>query len=990
MSDYSSEYDIGYGNDYTPEAGACSERCVCSALDVGLSAITAALTEINYTLSKRIDDKCEIVDKCKDEIIKLIDDHYRNHVKSCDECKADLAAGLGGTVEFAVACATACIQETKRVTQCDSLSDDGSSCDTCGCRPCTCVGLECVSVDPDSCKEETKAFTGWCNPLTGSVVVRESKLGSPGPEFIQGFGAETEAVAFAETAKQCGKTTIQLPPPQNIPPVFVDSVYCDINSYITGQAADLMLSSNPQVSMKEGAEQSINAIMRLGFEGLNLGQATDVLYGMTRAITGAPGFYAWSTTHTVAEACGVKDSRWGELLQLLAGIASLGKQAGMDFTPYTDSIRYAANSLSRMQYLNPGQAMDAYLAHAMTEPQLDAHWAIGNICNDSLNQAIKAAESKPSPGQLQAMRNRDLISTNELHEGFRRLGYLDSAAVSRLDTISEQLPSVNEAIRAAQKNATDDGSAGHFQLDNGLPNLNSGKLHAWFKANAVNPETVKALWRSHWSDPSVSDLFGFWHRLRSDSSFGSESEQLQDIRETLNKLGVTPYWQKHYLATMLNPLPIRGIRGAYTSGALEDKDLHNALQVTGADDTAIKVLTKEYKQARRQDILSHIALKLWIEQYHNSTKATEQLKQSGYDDSTITQALADKEYEFERSTWAESFVKGILTADQFRNYLTGWGVSDSGANLIIEKLSFKIVDHTASRNYIAGTITRDNAADRMRNDGMQDETIYRLLRDSDDGIANSLAIDCIRGIKHRYLMGEITNDEASQFLTSRNVVPDRVNQLVGNFDCERSAQGRQVAVEKLCHWLYIGAISQPEFMDRLLRLGYSEENAALLLYDCVQSNTLRAIKEADKINRQLQSNIDKQNKAVRQAQATAQRNAERLAQARKKKQQLRANRDTQLLSASEKLYKATAGELSSAIQAVKDAIYVCDTKYGMGVDECLKIVVLASEQMNGKDRADFQPLVAQLAEAAVSDKLDPTDDELGILPNSNGSTQPSD
>jgi len=987
---YGEDYGIGsYGSPYNADVGACAEKCICSALDVGLSSITAALLEIDHTLQYNYDKNCEIVDKCKDEIISLIDKHYKTQTKSCDECRADLHAGLGGTLEYAVACAGACIDEVKQTSQCDSLSQEGDSCDTCGCKPCKCTGLECVSVDPDSCKETTKAFTGWCNPATGSVVVRETRLGSPGEDYTQGYSAETEQVAFEETALQCGYPLPAIPQSKTIPLTFADSANCQIDAYISGTAIEGILKGAPNLNIVSAEAEVRKEILKLGFEGLNVGTVANVIYGVYRSESAAPSFFASYATPYVAAACGVKDQRWGELVELLANISVVGKETGLDFTPYTDSIRYAANSISRMQFLNPGQAMDAYLAGAMSDSQLDAHWAIGNICNTSLNQAIQAAETKPSPGQLIAMRDRGLIDNKALHDGFRRLGYLNDSVVSKIDALSEKIPDVSDILRIAQKDALNDGAASHFQLDTGFAELNRGKTDKWLAANAIKDDTAKTLWRAHWSDPSVSDLFMFWHRLRHDPSFGGESRLRQDIKDTLFKLGVSPYWQQHYVATSLNPLPIRAIKGAYTSGSLTESELKRALEVTGADDNAVKVLSNEYKKARRQDILSSLAIKHWTEQVHNATVCKAELALAGYDAETITRALDDAEYQFERSTWAESYVKGMMTADNLSNKLTGWGVSNEGANAIIEKLSYKIVDHAAQKSYIAGTITREQAADRMSNDGMPQETIYRLLRDADDGITNSLAMDCTRGIKHRYLMGEITNDEAKQFLTGRNIVSDRVGQLVSNFDCERAAQGRSIAVEKLCHWLYIGAISQPDFMDRLLRLGYSEANAALLLHDCVQSNTLRAIKEADKIQRELQSSIDKQQRAIAKVQATAQRNAERLATARKKKQQLRANRDHQLLSASEKLYKNTEGELSGAIQAVKDALYTCETRYGLGIDECLKIAILASEQMKGHARADFGELVNQLAEAAASDGLDPTDSELGILPSSNGSTQPS-
>jgi len=987
----SQDYDSGgyFNFDYSPEAGDCAEKCICGALDVGLTAITAALLEINYTLQRKIDNKCEIVDKCKQEIIDLIDEHYRGHTKSCDECKADLAAGLGGTLEYAVACAGACIDEAKKESPCDSLSQEGESCDTCGCKPCKCTGLECVSVDPSACEEEEKKYLGWCNPLTGSVVVREVKLGSPGPEWTQGIAASTEESAFEQTKQFCDRTGIHLPQPGHISPVFTDSFNCQIDAYISGRAIDGILANNPGLNLAAANVQGFSGLLQFGFEGLNLGRVSDVVYGTARVLSGAPAFWASQMTPLVAAACGVADPRWSQCLDLLTNIGVVSKFTGMDFSPYTDSIRYAANALSRQQYLSPGQAMDAYLSDAITGPQLDAHWAIANLCNDSMNQAAFAAKSKANASQLIAMRDRRLIDDNVLYAGFRQLGYLDTDVVSHIVALSDHVPDLGSVIRMGQKGVTNANNVSHFQLESGFSTFKSGQLEQWLAADAVKQETARLLWCAHWSDPSVSDLFNFLSRLRDDNSVGGESQLRQDIDATLDKLGIAPYWRKHYLATAFNPLPIRAIKGAYTSGALSEDELKPALRLTGADDASIEVYLKEYKPARRVDILGHKALQRWIEQVSSAAVAKAELTADGYDEQTATQALKDKEWEFERSTWASCYTKGLMTKAQFSAYLSGWGVSGEGIELIATKLSFQIVDHAAQKNYIAGTLSRDEANQRMQTDGMPAETIYRLLRDADDGIANALALDCVRGIKHRYMNGEISNDEATHFLANRGIAADRIGQLVGNFACERNATGRQVAVEKLCHWLYIGAISQPDFMDRLLRLGYSEENAALLLYDCVQANTLRAIKEADRIVKQTQSDIDKVQRARDKANASVKRNADRLANARKKKAQLRENRDKQLLSAAEKLYSATEGPLTEAIQIVKDGTFVCSDQYGLDVDECLKIAILAAGQMKGAERSDFITVVRQLAEAAASSGLEPTDEDIGLSPSSNGDTQPS-
>ena len=991
MSSDSQNYDVGgtFGGGYDSTTGACAEKCVCDALDAGLTAISDSLDQINTTLYDLLNQSCTVVDDCAAEIIALIDSYFRSATKSCDECKADLEAGLGGTIEYAVACAGACINEVK--SECNSLQDDGSSCTTCGCKPCVCTGLECVSIDPTACEPEKKPkqFIGWCDPDTQDVIVSKADQGSPGPTYTQRAIGDDEQVVFEEAARTCGVYKFGVPVPDLPPSPEASSKICRIEAYDVAELDAFKSFDNAANVAFSGGADIVQRVGALGFEGLNLRAVTDILRGAVQVATQMPVSVADEWAPQIAKMLSCGSDVFIACARAYGTVGTVEKITGIDFSEWTWQLKYAMNASCRQKQLDPKLALDAYLSNAFDHTTLDTHFAIAGLCEPAVDWAILAGKSKPEPEQLVMMRHRGIIDNAEYATWFRRLGYLDQQIPENIYTISEHLPDIATVNRMNQAGVTDDQAVTTLGLDAESGPLMEGQLHDWLRGNGISDETIKQFWRAHWLTPGIANLFEFWHRLRDDDTLNGNGELESAIDQAYAANGIPPFWRKYFDAVKLVPLLKRDIRVAYTSGALADDDLERIIKLTGHDDESVSILVKELKPARRHAILAHTALRQWVQQIITASSCIEQLRADGYDESTVSTAMRDMEWEFERSTWAEAYAKGLLPRDNFVSLLTAQGVTDSGSIALANKLSFKIVDHQSIRDYIAGTVSRTDAASFMLNSGVAQTTVTQLLADADYAISDSLAIECVRGVKHRYLLGEISNDEARTFLQGRNLDASRVDQLVSNFDCEKSATGTKVAVEKLCHWLYLGTISQADFADRLIRLGYSEENASLLLYDCVQANTMRDIKEAKRISQELQSAADKKQRADDKLSASRQRSADRLARARSDKARLRANRDRQLLSAGEKVYKATGATLTQAVETVKEGVTLCSTRYGLAVDDCLRIVLLASEEMKGHDIADFQVVVTQLAEAAASDALEPSDADIGLPPSSNGATQPS-
>lgn len=970
-------------------AGECADKCVCEALDIGLETITEALYTIDSTLERKLGQECELVDKCKDEIINLIDEHFRYPTKTCEECQAAIDAGLSGTLEFAVSCAASCVEDHHK--ECQSASDDGLPCSNCGEYPCCCDQGECVPCDFED-EDKPKKYVGYCNRATGAYSVTKQGDSNPDPLAIPVSLADTEEAALQEAAEFCSSYGPKTPPPQQIPQVnepVGQFQFCDIEWYKNKAYTQTLISWGETAFSWAGIAQQVQAIGQVGLAGVSLDSVGQVLYSAFSTQLNLPPAMAALLTEPVAKALGCNDPVWINGMQVIAALGYLERTAGVDFTPYATSIEYAINSACRRKFLSPPEAMAAFLANAIDITSLDTHWAIAGYCPSSVNETIETQRSKPLPIQLAMLRRRSLIGDTQYFAGMRQLGYLDEGVSRDLFTITEQIPTLSDIIHLMVRDADDEKLVQQFGLDTAFTEKYQKQLRNWSEWQGVTETVARYNWRAHWTIPSPGQLFTFYHRLRNDPAFNKQRPLLDDIKAALIQQDILPYWHEHFLATSFLPLGRIDIRRAYNIGALDDKEAVAAYKQLGYSDANAEQLLKFAKRLREIAAQGHKAVKLWVKFRLTLVAAKARMKADGLPDDVIDKAFLDAEPSFASSPYALAFTRGDLSRDELTGILSGHGVSAEGIASIADTLAYKITSSPHIRSYVSGLLSRQEASGRMLNDGMQSAIITRLLREADEHIESDLIRECISGIKHRYLHGELSRDECHNLLVKRNVPLERVNQIMSGFECTKSAQGRQVPVEKLCHWLYLGMITQDEFMQRLLRLGYTDENASLLLFDCVQANTLRSIKEARKIQREQEQTADRQRRAIQRANTAIERDRERMNKLRQRQAKLRSDRDVQLLTSAERIAKAAKVELTVAYQAAKDRLHYAMSECHLPIDEALKIIVIASSNMKDSGLEYFATQVSELCSAAESSGLQPSISEVAGEPSSNGSTQPS-
>ena len=981
---------MSYGEDYQPvggyspedtiiASGQCSEQCICSALNVGLAEITAALTEIDNTLQELVGKNCEIVDKCKDEIIKLIDDHFRFPTKSCDECKADLEAGLGGTLEYAIACAGACLEETKKKAECDSLSQEGLPCGTCGCEPCTCQNMECVSEDETACEEQPKTkYVGWCNPNTGSIVVTRSDQ-EPPFGFVQVALGDSEIAVAEEAGRNCYRPSPTFTPAPEVEPISIPQPLCDIQKFYDQSALNILASQEVVANMLNAGATATSKIMALGIDGINIGSAVGIVTGLIKSVTGAPMTALAELGPQVAGLLGCNNTNWTKAFNTLAAIGTASRLIGVDTSQFTTQIQYAMHAGCRQRFLDPESAMKAYLADPTGQFPIDAHWAIAGLCTQSVNDYIQAEKSKPLPLQLAVARRRQYIDEQQYLSGMRQQGYLEPQTSDMLFRLTEQVPTMSEIIHLMVRDADDNDLASSLGLDDFFDQKYREQLKKWSTDQGIPETFARYAWRAHWTIPSPGQLFTFYHRLRNTQEFGPPDKLLKDIKAALVQQDILPHWHSHYLATSFLPMGRIDIRRAFNVGTLAYKDLVPAYQQLGYNDDTCDTLAKFTKRLRDNQLPNHRAIKLWLRGTIDGAEVQKRLSDDGVEPDDINRAMSDAEVQFETSPIAAAFVKGYLDRQTFISRLTDLFVSPSGAEAIADRLTYRRIDILPVKDYIAGAIDRDDCQAEMQTDGIDPDIQAYLLKSADKAIDNAQRIACQRGIKRRYLHGEFDKEAAISNLTNYGTTLDRANKLVGYWECEKASKSKHATAARLCNWMSIGLITQQELVDRLVRLGFTQADAEMIQYECNRNNTLRQFKAAEALQRRQQADQQRQARLIRTVERQAIADANRLAAMRKQKATLRANRDKQLLSAAEKVFTNTGSTLPAAVAAVQAAVDRAKTQFALTVDQALKIVILAAETA-GVDTLDkFGEVADTLSQATANDQLEPTDSELSSI-----------
>lgn len=163
-------------------------------------------------------------------------------------------------------------------------------------------------------------------------------------------------------------------------------------------------------------------------------------------------------------------------------------------------------------------------------------------------------------------------------------------------------------------------------------------------------------------------------------------------------------------------------------------------------------------------------------------------------------------------------------------------------------------------SYIDGSIDRSFAFAKARLLLDSDEQAQQFIADVDAKRAAKTRSVCLKSLKKRYMLGELSEDQVSDEVYNYVEDRDASRDIVDAWTCEKKSRRKEVAAGTLCKWIYQGILTQDQYFTRLINLGYTTDDAVRMLASCgqdvVEKLKAKAVKEAKDALTRIKAQID--------------------------------------------------------------------------------------------------------------------------------------
>jgi hypothetical protein len=335
------------------------------------------------------------------------------------------------------------------------------------------------------------------------------------------------------------------------------------------------------------------------------------------------------------------------------------------------------------------------------------------------------------------------------------------------------------------------------------------------------------------------------------------------------------------------------------------------------------------------------------------------------------------------------YVLGGMQDESARQYLLQLGYAPGAADALIplwrDLRLTALLKAPLAKRFLAGHVDSGALAPAYVADGVLPEVASQIALTLIQARNDKLTDKCAAGYKRRFLRGEFDGIVARQLLLSRNYPIGAADFMVQEWECERTARGKQVGASALCRYVTRGLITPSEMKIRLIRLGYSGPDADLIVAECAAEQMDRQAKATAGAQRRAAADALKQQAASARAKKAQETANARAAQAAARKAAASAKLIAQALKKAEQnaakvkaTYEKFAEQLSAMVAKLAqttgaDPSVVAPVVNGLlaATETAVKVSPLTAVKMlhsivHGKLPASLDDLVSEwLAELAA-------------------------
>lgn len=320
-----------------------------------------------------------------------------------------------------------------------------------------------------------------------------------------------------------------------------------------------------------------------------------------------------------------------------------------------------------------------------------------------------------------ALWRRGHISETDCDNNLHKM-HLDSGEIKSAKAVTLFFPSAPDLIRFAVREVYTPDILAKFGAMEDLP----AKYLTEAAKTGLTDEHAKNYWAAHWELPSAQMGFQMLHRRIIDQD---------SLKLLLRALDVMPFWREALVKLSYNPLTRVDVRRMYRLGVLNEEQVTDAYLDRGYNPANAKLMT-EFTIAFEADEMTGMT----------------------------------------RGSVLSSFGKGIITEDQLKKYLEGFGY-----NPPVVDFWLSIAKHDKEMDVI---------------DSLTEE------------------------IKQRYTMGLVTLEDARAELEQFDLPSSFVAEIITRLQVKQSQKIKLPSRADLEKWLKLQLINDVEYTARMTQLGY--------------------------------------------------------------------------------------------------------------------------------------------------------------------------
>lgn len=609
------------------------------------------------------------------------------------------------------------------------------------------------------------------------------------------------------------------PPTLKITPVEGDVKWVDWSNTSACEAAENLASSVIPSRKGAGVDKARNPLEWFGIDVISGDTITllfpilgfDPFKGITPTVMDKLGLWPKAAEYSVGQ--GLVQ----QLLQVVknGGItnpdAAFGMGAYLALANRAETItgfpcQYLVQSvLYSFQYANPqfipSQAeIDAmYLGNQVTS----SYWECLTKANGNIpllfERAMLTKQSRPGLGELVGLYQRGELKTKDvLTKRMRELGVIEDWHVDEWLKLAEQVPTMSDLVRFMVRDAADEQVSLDYGFDKDFDKKFTGPMKKWAEAQGLPTEFMRFAWRSHWEIPPPTQLYEMLHRLRPDRSEIQDWDDFASVRG--NEAARAEFGLRPPVVTV--------------------DDVRKALEVDDkAPNWIDSLLAISYHPITRTD-----ATRSYLLGDMDADELRETMLNNGYNPTDADRLV--KFYQYQRSKQLAQ-QSGVLSIKAVVSAYKDGLMDATDADAALQKL---IPDPTQRQEILSG-------ADK--------EVIIRIRKQQH------------KAIKRQFMVAAITQLDAQDRLVDTGTPRPRAGEIVLQWQGDRDARLKEPTVRMLCGWYNHGLITLDDYLDRLMRLGYTVDDARRISEVC----------DSDWVRAQRRAAQTMQDRAFRQAKA---------------------------------------------------------------------------------------------------------------------------